>query len=55
VSRGHGRIQQIILATRKDGTTYDTHLDRETAGYDPQSLSVRQVFNRAARKLPTRS
>jgi hypothetical protein len=37
--------------TRKDGTTYDTHLDRENCWLRPALAVGAPAFNRAARKL----
>ncbi len=60
MSRGHGKIERIILDATTNGLQV-THWGvfqmlplgfiARTAGYDATKLSVRQSFNRAARNL----
>ena len=51
MSRGHGSIERAILDAAGTGRLLALVYIAARAGYDPENLSVRQSFGRAARRL----
>jgi hypothetical protein len=51
MSRGHGIIEQTILAACVSGELKPLVYIAQQVDYDPAKLSVRQSFSRAARNL----